>query len=106
MRVGVATPYLGSDESSNYAEVGYHEPRVASSRSRAVRPRADDDPFAASARALRRLAFSSRVVGRGTARRRSRRVRVAAPWGADARAFDEHLGAAAARDPDSLRKTA
>src|SRR5688572_17252951 len=101
-----APPYPGSDESSYSAEVGCHEPLVASSRSRAVRPDADDDPVAAGARALRRLACRRRVVGRGIARRRSCRVRVAAPWDADARPLDEHPGAAAARDPDALWKTA
>ena len=57
-------------------------------------------------RALRRLAFSSRIVGRGIARRRSRRVRVAACRGPDAHPFDQRGGAATARDPDDFRATA
>src|SRR6478672_888844 len=89
-----------------YAEGARHGPSTATGGCRTARPRADHDSVTAGAPALRRLVSRGRVVGRGTAGRRSRRVRVAPLRRADARPFDERGGAAAAGDPDPVRPAA
>src|SRR3954470_606260 len=105
MRDAAVRGILPRGGSSHLRKVALDAPRAAPDRSHPDGAGADDDPVAARARALRRLATRGRAVRLRTAPWRSCRVRDSACGSTDARARDERLGTAAARHSDAVRPT-